>query len=143
MSELVNHPSHYQSGKYECIEVLSDVVANLKGIEAFCVGNAFKYLWRYQKKNGVEDLNKAKWYLDYLLTLCDEEQETEEEPPKKVLEHLELDEKETVQLDYMLKLFNSWCDTKDETYQKELTICLANVSKKLRDTFFMQAFDGE
>ena len=59
----VNHPSHYETGKFECIEVMLEV----KGLEktlAFCECNAFKYLYRSDNKNGVEDLEKAKWYLD-------------------------------------------------------------------------------
>lgn len=59
----VNHPSHYETGKFECI----DVMIETQGIEAtknFCVCNAFKYIYRHNMKNGEEDLRKAKWYLD-------------------------------------------------------------------------------
>lgn len=65
-NDMVNHPKHYQ-GKYECIDVLEDVTKELTGIEAFCTANAIKYLWRWKKKNGVEDLKKAKWYIQYLV----------------------------------------------------------------------------
>lgn len=63
----VNHPSHYNAGGIECIEAIESAVCNLKGIEAFCTGNAIKYLWRWKHKNGIEDLKKAKWYLDKLV----------------------------------------------------------------------------
>lgn len=70
MSYNVNHPSHYETGKYECI----DVMIETQGIEAvknFCICNAFKYLYRHENKNGVEDVRKAKRYLDKYLELVD------------------------------------------------------------------------
>ena len=66
----VNHPSHYETGKFECI----DVMIETQGIEAtknFCVCNAFKYIYRHNMKNGEEDLRKAKWYLDKYMELID------------------------------------------------------------------------
>lgn len=61
----VNHPSHY-IGKYECIDVMEDVFGK-DALKTFCVMNAFKYLYRFQHKNGVEDIEKARWYLDKYL----------------------------------------------------------------------------
>lgn len=64
--ESVNHPSHYNQGKYECIEVMVETF----GIEAaknFCLLNAFKYIWRTGEKNGREDIEKAVWYLNKYL----------------------------------------------------------------------------
>lgn len=46
---MVDHPSHYSGS----------IAAGLTGVEAFDTGNALKYLWRWKRKNGVEDLNKA------------------------------------------------------------------------------------
>lgn len=66
----VNHPSHYETGKFECI----DVMVETQGIEAtknFCVCNAFKYIYRHNMKNGEEDLRKAKRYLDKYMELID------------------------------------------------------------------------
>ena len=66
----VNHPSQYETGKFECI----DVMIETQGIEAtknFCVCNAFKYIYRHNMKNGEEDLRKAKWYLDKYMELID------------------------------------------------------------------------
>lgn len=60
-------PSHYTYGKYECIDIIEDLTKNLAGRQAFCLGNTIKYLWRYQHKNGIEDLKKAKWYLERLI----------------------------------------------------------------------------
>ena len=61
--EKVNHPTHYNQGGVECI----DVMIETQGVEAvknFCVCNAFKYLWRHNQKNGIEDLKKSLWYID-------------------------------------------------------------------------------
>lgn len=60
----VNHPKHYaDTCSLECIDVMliafgKDAVIN------FCMCNAFKYMWRFRNKNGQEDLQKAKWYLN-------------------------------------------------------------------------------
>ena len=61
----VNHPSHYNDGKYECIDVMMDVFG-AEAVATFCKLNAFKYVWRSDKKNGKEDLAKARWYLNEL-----------------------------------------------------------------------------
>lgn len=68
-NDAVDRPEHYTYGKYECIEVLEDILSGLKGREAFCIGNTIKYLWRYKHKNGLEDLKKAKWYLEKAIEL--------------------------------------------------------------------------
>lgn len=65
--EKVNHPSHYNAGGIECIDALKAATTELTGIEAFCTANAIKYLWRWKYKNGAEDLEKAAWYINYLL----------------------------------------------------------------------------
>ena len=65
--DKVNHPSHYTGGKVECIDALEAATKDLMGIQAVCPANAIKYLWRWKKKNGREDLEKAKWYIDRLL----------------------------------------------------------------------------
>lgn len=63
----VYHPAHYNQGEIECIEAITAATINKKGIEAVCVANVIKYLWRYEKKGGKKDVEKAKWYLDRLL----------------------------------------------------------------------------
>lgn len=66
VNDPVNHPSHY-SGKVECIDCIESAVANLKGVNAFLAGNAIKYLYRFSRKNGKQDLEKCKWYLERLI----------------------------------------------------------------------------
>lgn len=63
----VDHPTHYNQGDVECIDAIKAATVGKSGVEAFCVGNIIKYLWRYEKKNGIEDVKKAKWYLDRLI----------------------------------------------------------------------------
>ena len=66
--ETVNRPSHYQSKSgLEAIDVIEAFCDGLNGIEAFCTGNALKYLCRWKSKNGIEDLKKAQWYINRLI----------------------------------------------------------------------------
>ena len=70
LGDPVNHPSHYETGKFESI----DVMVETQGIEAvqnFCICNAFKYIYRHRFKNGVEDIRKAIWYLNKYVELED------------------------------------------------------------------------
>lgn len=76
----VNHPKHYTQGGIECIDALAAATINLKGIEAVCTANAIKYLWRWKQKNGVEDLEKARWYIDKLIRESNTEAFREEPP---------------------------------------------------------------
>jgi len=63
--ETVNHPSHYNESPAKCsacahpIECI-DVVRHRQ----FNIGNAIKYLWRWEHKGGIEDLKKAIWYIN-------------------------------------------------------------------------------
>jgi len=59
----VNHPSHYNQGGIECIDAMISAFG-VEAVKNFCKCNAFKYMWRSQDKNGFEDLEKAKWYID-------------------------------------------------------------------------------
>lgn len=65
--EMINHPPHYTVGKVECIDAIESATTCLQGIEAVCTANIIKYVWRWKLKNGVEDLEKAKWYLNKLI----------------------------------------------------------------------------
>lgn len=66
--DVVNHPSHYTQGDIECIDAIKAATVGKTGIEAVCVANVVKYLWRYEEKNGVEDVKKARWYLERLIS---------------------------------------------------------------------------
>ena len=69
-NDNVSHPAHYCTGKFECIEVMTEVFG-IEAVQAFCRLNAFKYLYRTDRKNGVEDIRKANWYLNKYLELED------------------------------------------------------------------------
>lgn len=70
--DIINHPSHYQTSTgLETIEVIEAFTAGLQGGEATNTGNVLKYICRWKKKNGLEDLKKARWYLDRLIHLVE------------------------------------------------------------------------
>ena len=74
MGDNVNHPDHYQNiAGVEAIDILNDVVKDLPGKQAAMLWNTLKYLLRFQKKNGVEDLKKARNYLQYLIDDIEDE----------------------------------------------------------------------
>ena len=74
--DMVNHPQHYTQGGIECIDALKAATVGKRGIEAVCVANVIKYLWRYEEKNGIEDVCKAKWYIERLLKELEESQQS-------------------------------------------------------------------
>lgn len=69
-ADVVNHPSHYETGKFECIEVMTEALG-ADAVKDFCICNAFKYLYRFKRKNGIEDVKKAKWYINKYLEMED------------------------------------------------------------------------
>ena len=72
--DMVNHPVHYTQGGIECIDALKAATVSKTGIEAVCTANAIKYLWRYEEKNGIEDVKKARWYIDRLIKELEEKE---------------------------------------------------------------------
>ncbi len=65
-ADPVNHPNHYTSGSVECIEAIEASMSS-EQFKGYCKACVMKYVWRYQLKNGVEDLKKARWYLNKLI----------------------------------------------------------------------------
>lgn len=76
--DLINHPQHYE-GNIECIDAMEEVIGK-KGVVKFCIGNAFKYLWRCRKKHDspLEDLKKCRWYVSKAIELLTELEERNE-----------------------------------------------------------------
>ena len=70
MHDPVNSPRHYADsfGGVECIEAI-EASMSIEEFKGFLKGNVQKYVWRYAQKNGSEDLKKAKWYLERLITI--------------------------------------------------------------------------
>ena len=67
IDNVINHPSHYTQGKYEVIDYIEDKLSK-EELQGYCVGNVLKYVSRFKHKNGLEDLKKAEWYLNRLIT---------------------------------------------------------------------------
>ncbi len=65
--DMVNSPPHYNKYGVECIEAIQSATG--EGYEYYLQGNIIKYLWRYRYKNGVQDLEKAQWYLSRLVEI--------------------------------------------------------------------------
>ena len=63
--DMVNSPPHYNQAGVECIDAIR--AATDEGYQYYLQGNIIKYLWRYRYKNGVQDLEKAQWYLGKLI----------------------------------------------------------------------------
>jgi len=66
LKDNVNNPSHYGQGKIEAIEYISDFLTK-EEYQGYLRGNIAKYLHRFPYKNGIEDLKKARWYLERLI----------------------------------------------------------------------------
>lgn len=76
MSDMVNHPDHYKTKSgLETIDVIEAFTDDLSGGEATNTGNVIKYICRWKKKNGLEDLEKARWYLNRLIDLVKKKEE--------------------------------------------------------------------
>lgn len=75
--DVINKPNHYQ-GRYgmESIEILRNFMTD-EQLAGFYLGNSLKYLIRHQKKNGLEDLKKARKNLDWLIEEMEEKNDTE------------------------------------------------------------------
>ena len=67
MKDMVNSPPHYNKFGVECIEAIQSATG--EGYEYYLQGNIIKYLWRYRYKDGVQDLEKAQWYLTKLIEI--------------------------------------------------------------------------
>jgi len=64
--DQVNNPVHYNHSGIECIEAIEAMTENMSGATSPHASNVLKYLWRHEYKNGLEDLEKAEWYLSRL-----------------------------------------------------------------------------
>ena len=66
--DMVNNPPHYTQGGIECIDAMEAGLGKER-VMSFCLCNAFKYIFRTQNKNGIEDVKKAIWYLNKFVSL--------------------------------------------------------------------------
>lgn len=70
--DAVERPAHYAKTSIECIDAMRETQGD-EAVKAFCVCNAFKYLWRHNAKNGDEDIRKANWYLNKAVEIMEGE----------------------------------------------------------------------
>lgn len=78
MKDNINHPELYKTENgLETIDVIEAFTEGLQGGEATSTGNILKYMCRWKKKNGLEDLKKAQWYLNRLIDSVQSRQEKE------------------------------------------------------------------
>lgn len=94
MNDPVNSPSHYASGAIEAIEAI-EASMSAEAFKGMLKGNIIKYVWRYEMKNGAQDLEKAQWYLERLIAMVKSEEASAKDTATKVLaamrESLEMD----------------------------------------------------
>lgn len=64
--DTVNHPRHYTYGQFEVIDVIEDTLS-AEAFQGYCEGNILKYIMRHRRKGGLEDLLKARWYLNRMI----------------------------------------------------------------------------
>lgn len=103
--DMVNHPSHYQSESgLEVIDVIKAFTSNLTGIEATDTGNVLKYMCRWKNKNGIEDLKKAKWYLEHLIDNVENRIDSKEDDESDLIKAL-IDGIKNCDIDYMTHIF--------------------------------------
>ena len=78
--DMVNHPNHYKTKSgIEAIDIIEAFTEGLTGYEAVETGNILKYICRWKKKNGLEDLKKAQWYLNRLIKNVEKENDENDE----------------------------------------------------------------
>jgi hypothetical protein len=65
---MVDRPKHYADSSIECIDAM-EAAYGTEAVMWFCACNAFKYQWRFKKKNGLEDLRKSQWYQNKYIEL--------------------------------------------------------------------------
>ena len=63
-TDPVNHPDHYNYGEIEIIDFIDQVSEHYNPVVAVHIANAIKYLSRAPHKNGKEDIEKARWYIE-------------------------------------------------------------------------------
>ena len=72
LTDMVNHPPHYTKGGIECLDAIRASMTDDE-YKGYLKGNIIKYLWRYEWKNGLEDLKKAQFYQNRLIEIVQAE----------------------------------------------------------------------
>lgn len=139
MGDNVNHPDHYQNiAGIEAIDILNDVVKDLPGKQAAMLWNSMKYLFRFHKKNGVEDLKKARNYLDYLIDDMEATQDTAKDISEKCPEFLR-DTWRSYEYGYMAIFAKS---KEPNGMPSKLTFYTAYAAEEFRNVFYNMLSEG-
>ena len=73
------NPDHYKSEtSLECIEAM-EIIFGPAAVIDFAMCNAWKYIWRWKHKNGLEDLYKARWYTEHAYGLIPDDTDISDE----------------------------------------------------------------
>ena len=74
IEDLVNHPNHYNTRSMEAIDIIETCIEDQKNpVLAYLMSNTVKYLLRYEHKGTpIQDLKKARWYLDRMIHKLEE-----------------------------------------------------------------------
>ena len=73
-NDMVDHPNHYQAGGLECIDVMEQLYGR-EAVESWIKLTIFKYIWRADKKDGAQDIDKIRWYSEKLVEMLKEDGE--------------------------------------------------------------------
>ena len=144
MGDNVNHPNHYQNiAGVEAIDILNDVVKDLPGTQAAMLWNTLKYLLRFQKKNGLEDLKKAQNYLQWLI---DEVDEVKVKPKNPRRSNLPKNQGETPWGMWHSKEYGDiiiWTRSSDPNgMPSKLTFNTESAATEFKDIFYRMISDG-
>lgn len=71
-NDMVNHPSHYADKGIEVIDYIRDTLTG-EELTGYCCGNVLKYVSRWRKKDGIQDLKKAQVYLGWMIDAAEKE----------------------------------------------------------------------
>lgn len=74
-TNAIMHPSHYTQGEIECIKAI-EASMTPEEFQGYCKGNVMKYVWRFREKNGLEDLKKARVYLEWMVESKEKQEQT-------------------------------------------------------------------
>lgn len=128
MIENVNHPKHYNiPGRKECIVEMIEKFGT-EAVEIFCILNAYKYRYRFEQKNGQEDLQKAEWYDNFASLMRKNSDQA------KIADHYGLDIQEQQLIEEMAELTQAICKDKRSRGQgQEIggTWLYSNIKKNL------------
>ena len=102
--DTVNNPKHYTEGGIECIDVMIQT-QGIEAVKSFCLCNAFKYIWRHENKNGLEDIKKARWYINKYIEVC-ENSINKSNPKYKSPTAYRVDKNEADSVSKLIKLLN-------------------------------------